>query len=218
MATPVRPALWLAALCLAARAGAAADDPWAAIEALRTALAADGPVTARFEQSFVPAGFTTGDTESGDVALSMPDCLRWDYRDPDRKSFLVCGARAWSWIEGEPRGQRFTIEADREVGLDLLLLPSDELAGRYRATSNRSAQGALELVLEPLADDSALVVANLVVASDGRRPLAIDWRDREGNVTSFRFDGWRSLADGEAFAPPPELDWADPEAPSSGVR
>jgi hypothetical protein len=205
------------ALLAAARAGAA-DDPWRAIEALREALAADGPVEATFRQSFVPAGFTTGDTESGAVALSLPDCLRWDYREPDRKSFLVCGARAWSWVEGEPRGQRFTIEADREIGLDLLLLPAAELAGRYRAAAHRSAAGELEIELEPLAADGALAVANLVVSADGRRPAALDWRDREGNVTSFRFDGWRDLADGERFAPPPGLDWADPEASAGGLR
>lgn len=208
----------VAALALvAAPPAGAADDPWAALEALRAALAADGPVEGAFRQSFVPAGFTTGDTESGSVALSLPDCLRWDYLEPDRKSFLVCGDRAWSWIEGEPRGQRFTIEADRELGLDLLLLPAAELATRYRATAHRLAQGELELVLEPLADDAALAVANLVLAADGRRPAALDWRDREGNVTSFRFDAWHPLADGDRFAPPLALEWSDPNA-AGGVR
>jgi len=217
--SPRRPSLRTAAALALALAGAARadDDPWRAIEALRAALAADGPVEADFRQSFVPAGFTTGDTESGAVALSLPDCLRWDYTEPDRKSFLVCGARAWSWVEGEPRGQRFTIEADRELGLDLLLLPAAELAARYRAAAHRLAQGELELVLEPLADDAGLAVANLVLASDGRRPAALDWRDREGNVTSFRFEGWRRLADGERFAPPPGLEWSDPNA-VGGVR
>jgi hypothetical protein len=208
-------ALWAGALM--AGVAAAADDPWQAIETLRVALAADGPVEAEFSQSFVPAGFTTGDTESGAVALSLPDCLRWDYLEPDRKSFLVCGARAWSWVESEPQGQRFTIEADREIGLDLLLLPAAELAMRYRATAHRSAQDELEIVLEPLAADGALAVANLVIAAGGRRPAALDWRDREGSVTSFRFSGWRELADGDRFAPPLGLEWSDPNA-ASGVR
>lgn len=206
-----------ACLALGGVAAAADDDPWLAIEHLRAALAADGPLQADFRQSYLPAGFTSGDTEAGTAALSLPDCLRWDYTEPDRKSFLVCGARAWSWVEGEPRGQRFTIEADRETGLDLLLLPASELAVRYRASTHRLAAGQLEIVLEPLAADGALAVANLVLAPDGRRIEALDWRDREGSVTSFRFARWRGLADGDRFAPPPELDWSD-AGDAAGVR
>lgn len=194
-----------------------ADDPWRAIERLRAALAADGPLEAAFQQSYVPVGFSSGDTESGALALSLPDCLRWDYTDPDPKSFLVCGARAWSWLEGEPRGQRFTIEADRELGLDLLLLPASELASRYRAASHRLPSGEIEIVLEPLAGDSDLQVANLILSSDARRPRALDWRDREGNVSSFRFSGWTALADGDRFSPPPSLDWSSP-GDDSAVR
>jgi len=207
----------LTSLATLAAAPDAAEAPWAAVEGLRAALAADGPVEADFRQSFVPAGFTTGDTEAGAVALSLPDCLRWDYTEPDRKSFLVCGARAWSWVEGEPRGQRFTIDADQELGLDLLLLPASELAARYRATAHRLPQGELELVLEPLAADGDLAVANLVLTADGRRPAALDWRDREGNVTSFKFESWHALADGDRFAPPVALEWAEPAA-APGLR
>jgi len=193
------------------RPGRAAEDPWRALEALRAALATAGPLAADFQQSYLPAGFSTGDSESGDVALSLPDCLRWDYDEPYRKSFLVCGDRAWSWVEGEPRGQRFPIEADREMGLDLLLLSASELGGRYRANAQRLADGALELVLEPLQGSSQLAVASLTVESAGSRPRTLEWRDREGNVTSFHFSGWRTLADGERFAPPPSLEWSEPE-------
>jgi hypothetical protein len=209
----------LALVSLSAAGAATADDaaPWPSLEALRNALAQDGQLFADFRQSYVPAGFSSGDTESGTIALSMPDCLRWDYTEPDRKSFLVCGARAWSWVEGEPRGQRFTIEPDRETGLDLLLLPASELADRYRASAHRQPAGGLEIVLEPLAEDGALAVANLVIGADGRRLEALDWRDREGSVTSFRFSRWRRLADGERFAPPLALEWAGPDA-GEGVR
>lgn len=201
-------AFLLGSACVTVAHGA--DDPWLAIERLRAALAADGPLEAAFQQSFVPVGFSTGDTEGGALALSPPDCLRWDYTDPDPKSFLVCGSRAWSWVEGEPRGQRFTIEAERELGLDLLLLPAAELAARYRAEGHRLPTGELEILLEPLAEDGDLAVANLVLEPEGRRPAALDWRDREGNVTSFRFTGWRELADGDRFGPPPALEWSSP--------
>ena len=193
-------------------ADAPSDDPWRALERLRRALAGR-PLQADFVQTFTPAGFTSGETEAGRLALSMPDCLRWDYVEPYRKSFLVCGSRAWSWVEGEPRGQRVTIEARREMGLDLLLLPASELAERYRASVASHAGGEIELALEPIGAEAALVAANLALGSGGERPAALDYRDREGNVTSFRFDNWRALgSDGAAglFAPPPEIEWSEP--------
>jgi hypothetical protein len=207
------PALLAATLALAAPIASAGEelDPWRTLETLRAAIAADGPLVADFRQSYVPAGFPSGDTESGDVALSLPDCLRWDYREPYAKSFLVCGARAWSWVEGEPRGQKLTIQADREMGLDLLLLPSGELSRRYRASASRAPSGELELVLEPLSGDSELVVANLALDAAGRRLLALDWRDREGNVSSFHFTGWRVPTEPAVFSPP-RLEWSEPGA------
>jgi outer membrane lipoprotein carrier protein len=200
-----------AAFALAAPSGGQSVDPWRALENLRARLAADGHLEADFRQSYVPAGFELGDTESGAIALAMPDCLRWDYREPYRKSFLVCGSRAWSWVEAEPRGQRFTIDGEREMGLDLLLLPAARLAERWRATATRSADG-IELVLEPLDPEAELAVANLGLDADGARPLSLDWQDREGNVTSFRFERWRPLESEAAFAPPAHVDWADPAA------
>jgi outer membrane lipoprotein carrier protein len=203
----------VAALSLLAALPAAGEsvDPWQALERLRSRLAADGHLEAEFRQSYVPAGFELGDTESGAIALAKPACLRWDYREPYRKSFLVCGSRAWSWVESEPRGQRFTIDAEREMGLDLLLLPAVELARSWRAAATRTA-GRIELVLEPLDPGSELAVANLGLDRDGSRPLSLDWRDREGNVTSFRFDRWRPLESEAAFEPPMHVEWADPAA------
>jgi hypothetical protein len=144
--------------------------------------------------------------------------LRWDYTEPYRKSFLVCGDRAWSWVEGEPRGQRFGIQSDREIGLDLLLLPSSELSKRYKARVSRAPGGETELELEPIAPQDEVVAANLRIAADGRRPVALDWRDRDGNVTSFRFTRWRRLEQPSLFDPPKELEWSEPSASGPGLR
>ncbi|KAB2968880.1 MAG: outer membrane lipoprotein carrier protein LolA [Thermoanaerobaculia bacterium] len=212
-ALSVRRALLLLALLASASPGGAADaatDSWAALDRLRRELAAGGPLLADFVQTFTPAGFTSGETESGRLALSMPDCLRFDYQEPYRKSFLVCGARAWSWVEGEPRGQRVAIDASSEMGLDLLLLPAGVLSGRYRATSAARSADEVELELEPIDPAAPLVAANLAVAGSPQRPRALDYRDREGNVTSFRFSNWRALDDSDAFSPPPGIEWTEP--------
>ena len=204
----------LALALLLSAAGAVAappvEEPWAALERLRTHMARPEGLAADFVQTFRPAGFASGEVESGRVALQLPDCLRWDYLVPYRKSFLVCGSRAHSWVEGEPRGQRTTIEARHEMGLDLLLLPIAELRERYRAEAQVATEGQLDLVLEPLAADSPLVAANLALDLARERLSTLEYRDREGNVTSFRFSAYRPLEDPDAFTPPRELDWQEP--------
>jgi outer membrane lipoprotein carrier protein len=208
-------AAWLSLALVAGLAATAAeapgaDDPWRTLDRLRRDLASGGALQADFVQVYTPAGFSSGETESGRLDLSMPDCLRWDYVDPYRKSFLVCGARAWSWVENEPRGQRVTIDARRETGLDLLLLPAAELAGRYRARRESLGDGRIGLALEPLDPDAALVAANLEIDPAGDRPSALDYRDRDGNLTTFRFTNWRPLEDADVFSPPPGIEWSEP--------
>jgi len=194
----------------AAAAEEPTPDPWTVLDRLRLELAADSPLRADFVQTYTPAGFSSGDSESGRLAAALPDCLRWDYVEPYGKSFLVCGSRAWSWVDGEPRGQRVTIEARNEAGLDLLLLRADELAQRYLARVSRQRDGGLELALEPLDEDSALAAANLSVAVSGNRITALDYRDRDGNVTSFRFTNWMPLEAEGSFEPPTGIEWAEP--------
>ena len=204
------PALLLLAIALAAPATAADVDPWRALDGVRREMAGTGGLAADFVQTFTPAGFRSGDVESGRIAIALPDCLRWDYLEPYRKSFLVCGSRAHSWVEGEPRGQRATIEARHEMGLDLLLLPIEELEKRYRATAQPTSEKRLDLALEPIAPEAPLAAVNLTLDPAGARVMALDYRDREGNVTSFRFDGYTPLSDPDAFTPPREIDWAEP--------
>jgi len=200
----------LAIALLAALPARAAPDPWTALDGVRRQMAAAGGLAADFVQSFTPAGFRSGDVESGRIAIALPDCLRWDYVEPYRKSFLVCGSRAHSWVEGEPRGQRATIEARHEMGLDLLLLPLAELETRYRATAQPTSENRLDLALEPVDGDAPLAAVNLTLDPAGARVVALDYRDREGNVTSFRFTDYAPLTDPEAFTPPRDIDWAEP--------
>lgn len=209
--------LFVGALAATAALALAAVRPagWERLERLRAGLAADAPLVASFEQTFVPAGFEGGDVERGEVALSLPDCLRWDYREPVDKSFLICGDRAWSWVAGEPRGRRVSIDAEAELGLDLLLLPVDELAARYRIGAPAGAAYDGTIRLEPLSVDRGAVTVALRPDPSGVRLALLEWRDEEGNRTSFRFDGWRRLDDGDRFAPPADLDWSDPGGGSS---
>jgi outer membrane lipoprotein-sorting protein len=191
---------------------APAADPWALIHTLRSSLAAAAPLLAQFEQTFLPAGFAAGETESGSLSLALPDCLRWDYAAPDPKSFLLCGESAYSWNQGESSGHYLRVAAREEPGLDLLLLPTADLERRYAASVKASASGGSEIWLAPLDPAShAPVSSTLELDATGTRILAIAYADRDGNRTRFVLSDYRTLRVEERarFSPPNEIRWLE---------
>ncbi|HSM52399.1 MAG TPA: outer membrane lipoprotein carrier protein LolA [Thermoanaerobaculia bacterium] len=205
-------ALALALLgCVLAGAGAPAADeagPWELLGELRRRLSAEGAIATDFVQTFLPAGFATGEQERGQLALAVPDCLRWDYEAPFPKSFLICGEVAHSWTPGEPTGRRLHLRAREQAGLDLLLLPASELAERYRARVERGPD-RLAVLLEPLSEDLGLSGARLELDPATSLPRALAWTDLEGNRSRFEFADYRGLANREAFVPPADIEWRD---------
>lgn len=192
-------------------ASAQADDPWVTLDAVRKSLAAAGPEAAGFVQTFVPAGFTSGESEQGNLALHLPDCLRWDYEQPYPKAFLICGARAFSWNPQDRRGQRSWIEREKEPGLDLLLLPGKALAERYDATLEGRPGGRVAILLTPKAGHggASLKDATLVVDVAAARLVELAYSDLEGNRTRFEISGYHGLADTGKFNPPEGIVWED---------
>lgn len=201
-------ALLLPALAAPVPPPAAETDPWALLAELRRKLAAEGAVATDFVQTFLPAGFSTGEEERGQLALAVPDCLRWDYEAPFPKSFLICGEVAFSWTPGEPTGRRLQLRAREQAGLDLLLLPTAELAARYQARVERSA-GRLSVALVPLSEELGLAAARLELDPATSLPAALAWTDLEGNRSRFEFAAYRGLANREAFVAPVEVEWRD---------
>jgi outer membrane lipoprotein carrier protein len=185
------------------------DDVWPRIELLRRALAEGGPLAARFTQTYVPKGFSSGESESGTLFLALPDCLRWDYDEPYPKSFLLCGQDVYAWNRGESVGRRSRVDARQEAGLDLLLLSVDELRSRYAATPG-AAGGEISLV--PLrAPASAPAQASLALDATGKRLVGLSYRDREGNLTRFALSEYRprAAAEKDIFQPPAGISWQD---------
>jgi outer membrane lipoprotein-sorting protein len=188
------------------------DDPWAVLTRLRQRLAAEGPLRADFTQTYVPAGFTSGESENGAVALALPDCLRWDYREPYPKSFLLCGHDAYSWNPGEPVGRHYRVESRDEPGLDLLLLSVEALRARYGATLKRGEGGVQEVWLAPLAPAANTPVsATLTLDAGGARLTGLAYRDREGNQTRFTLSNYQPIrGDGrDLFEPDRNVEWRD---------
>ncbi|HXU45195.1 MAG TPA: outer membrane lipoprotein carrier protein LolA [Thermoanaerobaculia bacterium] len=185
-------------------------DPWATLRAVRESLAAAGAQEASFTQTYVPAGFSAGEKESGRLALSLPDCLRWDYRDPYPKSFLLCGGNAWAWNAKDKTGRRYTLDRKTEPGLDLLLLGVEDLKERYKAASRSADSGRIEISLAPRAKISPIKDAVLVVDPAAGRIVQVSYRDGEGNQTRFDLADYREIARrGTTFSPPAGIAWED---------
>ena len=187
---------------------AAGLEPWTLLLDLRSALIGDSPLTVEFDQTFTPAGFSAGDTESGSLAISLPNCLRWDYYDPFPRSFLLCRELAYSWNPGEASGRRYRIADDERHGLDLLRLDVDTLRLRYSAEIESHEDG-FSVFLQPLDDTTDIRHASLTVAPGGDRLLAITYEDVEGNTTSFALRDYTPSTSSDLFAPPIDVEWIE---------
>jgi outer membrane lipoprotein carrier protein len=198
------------ALLAALPAAAQEVDPWTVLKNVRQSLVEAGPTGASFVQTFIAAGFSSGDKESGRLALNLPDCMRWDYQNPFPKSFLLCGGTVHAWNEGDQTGRRYRVDRKNEPGLDLLLLGVDELKERYRATAKTVEGGRIEIALSPKEKKLAeLTDATLTVDPASQRVVAVSYHDREANLTRFEISGYQDLSRQGSFSPPANIKWVE---------
>lgn len=192
-----------------AAADGAADEAWEALETFRRNLAAASPFTAAFEQTYIPEGFASGEEESGRMTLSLPDCLRWDYDEPYPKSFILCGDVIHYWNPGEDEGHVEEIDADREPGLDLLLVGIAELEGRYEAKREKGKGRNVAVVLRPTEPNEYVAQATLELDPGLERLVALRYLDPEGNRTEFRISGYTPGVATGTFNPPKDIEWLE---------
>ena len=186
-----------------------AVDPWAILDQLRSNLANES-LRGEFVQTFRPAGFTTGDRETGSLFLALPECVRWDYDEPFAKTFLLCRETLHTWNRGEQAGRRFPLTGGDEPGIDLLRLRLEELRLRYDAQVTRTEEDSLTVLLTPLDEANAIAEANLHVDPKRRFLRGFSFRDREGNVSQFEISELTAHSDPDVFVVPADLEWLDP--------
>lgn len=200
-------------LILALTAGSVAraqdQDPWSLLDGVRDSLVESGPTEASFTQTYIPAGFSSGEKEAGRLALALPDCLRWDYAEPYPKSFLLCGGVAHSWNPQDKTGRRYRVDRKNEPGLDLLLLGVDDLKGRYQAATRAADGGRIEVALTPKGKVAELADATFTIDPKSQRIVQIAYHDREGNLTRFEIGGYQGLPRQGQFSPPSGISWED---------
>ena len=198
----------LVALLLAGAPAGAQPTAWDELERARAELAR-GAIEAEFAQTYVPAGFSTGDEESGRIYLSLPDCLRWDYEEPYPRRYLLCGQTAWAWTPDEPVGDRYLEVSREEAGLDFLLLSVERLRARYEARLGEPSTDRVVIDLAALDAEAPFETARIVLDGESGRPVRIEYADREGNRTRFDLSAFEALDASDRFAPPEDVRWID---------
>ena len=195
--------------CLLLAAPATATSPWELLVELRKSLQDSGPLTGRFQQTYIPAGFSTGDSESGHLSLWLPKCLRWNYEEPQEKSFLLCEGQVHAWNPDESSGRRYQVNAEEEPGLDLLLMDVDRLRERYVADSEQLSDGTYRISLSLPADVEGQWNARIHLEPVSRRIVGLEYTDGEGNLTRFELSAYEPLAHKALFNPPQDIEWID---------
>ena len=178
------------------------------LEELRGNLGA-GILRAEFVQIFRPAGFTTGDRETGYLYLALPDCVRWDYVEPYAKTFLLCQNTLHTWNPGDQAGRRFLLVDSDEPGIDLLRLRIEDLRLRYDARVEEGLEGGLQVILSPRVPSTVIAEARLTMDVDREVLSTLSYRDQEGNISRFEITNYEPGEEADYFQPPADLDWLD---------
>ncbi|MCP3960291.1 MAG: outer membrane lipoprotein carrier protein LolA [bacterium] len=194
---------------LLAAPAADALSPWELLENLRDDLQKSGPITGKFRQTYIPAGFSDGDHESGHLSIWLPDCLRWNYEEPQAKSFLLCNEEIYFWNEDESGGRHYRIEPEEEPGLDLLLVEVAKLKERYVASNAKLDDGTYEINLALPPDSPRGFSAKIRLEPVSMRVTGMEYTDEEGNLTRFEITDYQRLAHTALFQPPQDVEWTE---------
>ena len=146
-------------------------------------------MTARFVQRYRSGLIGQDVVERGTMSLKRPGRMLWEYRDPERKTFVSDGDTCWFYVPADRQVIVRRQAGDRGVALDLLSGRLD-LLGRFEAGIETTAAGRERLRLVPRQPDPDVAAVYLDVDAAGRI-LAIEILDTQENRSLFRFENVR---------------------------
>jgi len=172
---------------------AASPSPTAPAEALarqveaRTRKVSD--LTARFVQTYRSGALGREVVESGVLSVKPPSRMRWDYRDPDKKTFVSDGKTSYFYVPAD----RQVIRRDQADARDLpaqLLSGHADIVGTFEVALEAAPEGFQRLRLVPRKPEPE--IERLYVDVDAAlRIRGILVIDAQGNRSQFVFDDIR---------------------------
>ena len=174
---------------LATAASAAEPTPEELLQAIQARYGSTRTLRLDFTQRYVNRA--TGKTleESGVLWAAKPGKMRWEYRVPEAKLFVLRGELGWFHIpeEGVVYKLRTTNSEARRIPA-LLLAGHGDLTQDFTATREPGGEG-VRLRLSPRrpGEDYDVVILTLEPGSVAIQAMAVV--DAIGNLTEYRFRG-----------------------------
>jgi outer membrane lipoprotein carrier protein len=154
-------------------------------------------LTARFVQTYRSGVLGREVVERGSMSLKRPGRMLWEYREPERKTFVCDGRSCYFYVPADKQVIVREQAGQRGVAVELLSGQLDIL-GRFEVGLDGGPGGRERLLLVPRKIDPD--VERLYLDSDTEgRILSIEIVDAQGNRSEFRFDTIREnlgLSDG----------------------
>ena len=149
-----------------------------------------GDLTARFVQVYRSGLLGREVTERGVVSIKRPGRMRWEYKDPEPKTFISDGTTFYFYV---PADRQVIVKAqDEERSLVCLLLSGKtDVLGQFAAELvTPPEERLLRLRLTPRTPEPEIDQVLVDVEPSGRvRHIQVE--DAQGNRSRFRFDDIR---------------------------
>ncbi len=148
-----------------------------------------GGFTARFVQTYRSGMLGREVTERGTVSIKPPGRMLWEYRDPEKKTFVCDGKTFFFYVPADRQVIVRDQGGDRGV-LARLLSGHAEILSQFEAGLETGASGHTRLRLTPRKPDPD--VDRIFIEPDAAdRIRFLEILDAQGNRSQFRFEGIR---------------------------
>ncbi len=148
-----------------------------------------GDLVARFTQTYRSGMLGRQIVEKGTVSVKPPGRMRWEYRDPEQKTFVADGSTFYFYVPADR--QVIVRKQAGERGLPALLLSGrSNVLREFAVTAEPDSGERARLKLVPRQADPE--VQAVFLESDGQdRIRAIEVVDTQGGRSRFDFDDLR---------------------------
>jgi outer membrane lipoprotein carrier protein len=146
-------------------------------------------LTARFTQTYRSGLLGREVLERGVLSLKRPGRMRWEYREPERKLFVLNGKTSYFYV---PADRQVIVREETDVRslTSLLLAGRGDILARFAVTVEAETATGARLRLVPRDADPEVRQALLDVDASARI-RALEFQDAQGNRSQFAFDDIR---------------------------
>jgi outer membrane lipoprotein carrier protein len=146
-------------------------------------------LTARFVQTYRSGSLGREVVEKGVLSLKPPSRMRWEYRDPEKKTFVSDGQTSYFYVPADRQVIRRAQSDARDLPA-MLLSGHADIVGTFEVALETGPGGLQRLRLTPRKPEPE--VERIYVDVDGAdRIRAILVLDAQGNRSQFAFDDIR---------------------------